>query len=229
MGRLARVRSSDHPATGAETVKARPEIRKQTPRRAMSLIGIGVVALLILTWIPPLPMGSGRTIAALDLSGYGAALCLLHLFLFPLRKRLSMPGGPVALSLHHRISDCGLVLTVAHTAGYLVMQPLTLDYLLPTAPIYMLAGLLALVLYVVLTVISLHGPRRRLFSSSRWFQAMHLILATILLVAVVLHVVGSSLFLNTVWKQAIFGLVAGVAVIGVLRRTKIASRPTGIG
>lgn len=228
MGRLARVRSSDHSSRGAGTVKALHEIRKQTPRRALSLICMGAVALLILTWIPPLPMGSGKTIAALDLAGYGAALCLLHLFLFPLRKRLSMPGGPVALSLHHRISDCGLVLTVAHTAGYLVMQPLTLDYLLPTAPIYMLAGLLALILYVVLTVTSLHGPRRHLFASSRWFQAIHIILATILLVAVVLHLVGSGLFLNSLWKQATFGVFTSLAVIGVLRRTNIASRSTGI-
>ncbi len=228
MGLLARVRSSNHGLSHG-TACINPEIRRQTPGRAASLIGIGIVFLLILTWIPPLPMGSGKTIAALDLAGYGAALCLLHLFLFPLRKRLSMPGGPVALSLHHRISDCGLVLTVAHTAGYLVMQPLTLDYLLPTAPIYMLAGLLALILYVVLTVTSLHGPRRRLFASSPWFQAIHIILGTLLLVAVVLHLVGSSLFLNTTWKQAIFGLFAGVAIIGVLRRTKIAPRPTEIG
>lgn len=226
MGLLARVRSSNR-GMGQGVANVKPEIRRQTPGRAASLIGIGLVVLLVLTWIPPLPMGSGKTIAALDLAGYGAVLCLLHLFLFPLRKRLSMPGGPVALSLHHRISDCGLVLTVAHTAGYLVMQPLTLDYLLPTAPIYMLAGLLALILYVVLTVTSLHGPRRHLFASSRWFQAFHIIVATILLLAVVLHLVGSSLFLNTLWKQATLGLVAGGAVIGVLRRSKIAPRPTG--
>jgi hypothetical protein len=227
MGLLARVRSSDHSAIGTEITRAQPEIRKQTPRRAIFLIVTGMVVLAILVWIPPLPMGSGKTIAILDLVGYGAVLCLLHLFSFPLRKRLSMPGGPVALSLHHRISDCGLLLAVAHTAGYLVMQPLTLDYLLPTAPIYMLAGLLALVLYIVATATSLHGPRRYLFASSRWFQAVHIILATVLLFAVVLHLAGSGLFLNTLWKQTIFGALAGGAVIGVLRRGKGISRPSG--
>jgi hypothetical protein len=208
---------------------ANPEIRKQTPRRALFLIIAGGFLLLILTWIPPLPMGSGKTIALLDLAGYGAGLCLLHLFLFPLRKRLSMPGGPVALALHHRISDCGLVLTVAHTAGYLVAQPLTLEYLLPTAPIYMLAGLLALVLYIVLTLTSLHGPRRHLFPKSRVFQAFHIVVGAVLLFAVVLHLAGSGLFLNTGWKRVIFGVVAGGAVIAVLRRTRVTSRSPGAG
>lgn len=54
--------------------------------------------------------------------------------------------------LHRRLSYLLLVLLAAHVVGLVVLEPRVLDYLLPTAPGYMLAGLLALLLICTLVL-----------------------------------------------------------------------------
>ncbi|MBK7250015.1 MAG: ferric reductase-like transmembrane domain-containing protein [Gammaproteobacteria bacterium] len=80
----------------------------------------------------------------------------------------------VVQALHRQLSYLLAALLVAHAVGLVLLEPRVVEYLLPTAPGYMLAGLLALVLVTVLIVTSRARLRRRWSHSGwrRWHAAM---------------------------------------------------------
>jgi len=153
----------------------------------------------------------------LTLSGYGALLGFLHLFLFPLRVRRLMPGGAVSLSRHRAIADWALILTLVHAFGYLMFEPATLRYLSLGAPVYMLAGLIALALLAILALTSRHDSRQSLARSRFGFRAQHVVLSALLLLATLLHVVGAGLLADARWKQAAGAVIVALAIGGLAR------------
>lgn len=76
--------------------------------------------------------------------------------------------------LHRWLSYLLLALLVAHVLGLVLLEPRTVDYLLPTAPAYMLAGLGALLLVLVLVLTSRFRARLGWASAGwrRWHAAM---------------------------------------------------------
>lgn len=76
--------------------------------------------------------------------------------------------------LHRQLSYLLAALILAHVVGLVVLEPRVVDYLLPTAPGYMLAGLVALMLVIVLIVTSRARVRRRWSHPGwrRWHAAM---------------------------------------------------------
>ena len=76
--------------------------------------------------------------------------------------------------LHRQLSYLLLVLLLAHVLGLLLLETRVLDYLLPTAPGYMLAGLAALLLVGVLILTSHYRQRLRWVNPGwrRWHAAM---------------------------------------------------------
>lgn len=153
----------------------------------------------------------------LTLPGYGALLAFLHLFLFPLRVRRLMPGGAVSLARHRAVADWALLLVLLHGFGYPMMEPATLRYLSFGAPVYMLAGLTALLLLAILAMTSRHDARQGLARTRIGFRGQHVVLSVLLLAATALHVVGAGLLADAIWKQAAFALVAALSIAGLLR------------
>jgi len=167
--------------------------------------------------LPPLTAWAGALIIILTLAGYGALLGFLHLFLFPLRLRRMMPGGAVSLTRHRVIADVALGLTLVHSIGYLAAEPAVWRYLLPSAPLYMLAGLVGLLLLAVLALTSRHKPRQRLTRSTIGFRGQHVVLSALLLIAVLIHVVGAGLLVDSRWKALLCALTAALAIAGLAR------------
>ena len=156
-------------------------------------------------------------VLVLTLAGYGALLGFLHLFLFPLRVRRLMPGGALTLTRHRLIADWALILTLLHSFGYLMIEPATLRYLSLAAPVYMLAGLAALLFLALLATTSRHDARQGMARSWFGFRVQHVILSVLLLAAVLVHVLGAGLLADSVWKQAAIAVLAALAIAGLLR------------
>jgi hypothetical protein len=76
--------------------------------------------------------------------------------------------------LHRRLSYLLLALLVAHVLGLVLLEPRVLDYLLPTAPGYMLAGLVGVLLVLALVLTARYRARLRWGNPGwrRWHAAM---------------------------------------------------------
>jgi len=176
--------------------------------------------LVLIAFLPPTTPWAGTLIFCLTLIGYGAVLATLYLFVSPLRLRRFMPGGALPLTEHRRIGTAALFLALLHSIGYLVTEPATLRELSPSAPLFMLAGLTALIILLLLSVTSRHDPRLRL-ARSRWgFRGLHLILSMMLLLLMSVHIGAAGLALDTVWKNALWALLAALVMAGLLRRAQ---------
>jgi len=180
-------------------------------------MAIAAALLLLLAALPPLTAWTGLVVLALTLAGYGALLGFLYLFLFPLRVRHLMPGGALNLARHRLIADWALILTLLHSFGYLMVEPATLRYLSLAAPVYMLAGLTALLVLALLATTSRHDARQGMARTWFGFRTQHVILSAVLLTAILLHVLGAGLVADALWKRAALALVTALAVAGLLR------------
>ena len=87
------------------------------------------------------------------------------LYLYPLRGEGLPHKRLFTLSQHRRIGWIALVLGLLHAAILLVAQPLVGHYLLPSAPLYMLLGLIALIALAILVATGL-AARSALRSAS---------------------------------------------------------------
>jgi hypothetical protein len=105
------------------------------------------------------------------------------------------------LSQHRRIGWIVLILGLLHAAILLVAQPLIGHYLLPSAPLYMLLGLLALIFLAILVASGLSARtalrKASVKHASRGSAPLptsvstHAILAALLLGLIAAHVLGS--------------------------------------
>jgi hypothetical protein len=123
------------------------------------------------------------------------------LYLYPLRGEGLPHRRLFTLSQHRRIGWIVLVVGLLHAALLLVAQPLIGHYLLPSAPLYMLLGLIALIALAVLVATGLSARSAlRKASVPRTTQgpaplptsiSTHAILAALLLALIAAHILGS--------------------------------------
>lgn len=159
--------------------------------------------------------------------GYlGLAACLL-LFIYAGRPRVFPPfHGRFFASLHRDLGYAALWLVTGHVGLLLYAEPLLLEYLKPTAPLYMLAGLAALLLLLVLVISSVTGWRKRLWPDYRRFRRLHGWLAIACVALTGWHVAGSHFYLNSPLKLGT-GALAVVVVIGCYLRGRGSRHPRG--
>jgi predicted CXXCH cytochrome family protein len=138
--------------------------------------------------------------------GYGSLACAVVLYLYPLRAEGIAHRRLFTVSQHRRIGWIALSLAALHTAVLLVAQPLTGHYLLPSAPMYMLCGLAALIALAVLvaTGISARSTLRRAAAprATSANVATHAVLAGLLPGLLAAHLVGSGQLLDRPLKTA---------------------------
>ena len=123
--------------------------------------------------------------------------------------------------LHRQLSYLMAAFVAAHVLGVLVLEPRTFDYLLPTAPAYMVAGLAALLLLLVLVVTSQGGLKRR-WPQASW-RGWHATFSIVGLGALAWHLVGSGFWFvgaGPWWALAwLLGVPTGLALYWRGRRT----------
>ena len=98
----------------------------------------------------PLPASGGLIWNLGAALGYASLAFAVVLYLYPLRGEGIAHRRLFTASQHRRLGWIALILAGLHTAILLFAQPLTGHYLLPSAPLYMLCGLAALIALAVL-------------------------------------------------------------------------------
>ena len=154
----------------------------------------------------------------------GLATCLL-LFVYAGRPRSSPPfSGRFFANLHRDLGYLALALVTGHVGLLLLSEPLLLEPLKSSAPLYMLAGLGAAVLLLVLVFSSITGLRKRIWQDYHRFKWLHAVLAIACVALIGWHVAGSRFYLNTSPKLAAGGL-AVIGLMGYYLRRRLGRRP----
>lgn len=173
----------------------------------------GLCALLI----GLLPALSGFVGLAWELSqvcGLAGFIACLLLAGAPIRPRRARPRTLLSLGTHAWLGWMALGAVALHVAGLLLSDHRVFEYLKPTAPLYQLAGILAAILLIALTVSAIAVSRRRLWGSHRGFQATHVTASCALLCLSAVHVVVTGRYAGNRGSQwLIIAAVAGGALI----------------
>ena len=164
-------------------------------------IACAVAAALLLL---PLPASAGFFWNLGAAVGYASLVFAVALYIYPLRGDGVAHRRLFTVSQHRRIGWIALYLAALHVAILLVVQPVVGHYLLPTAPLYMLAGIGALIALGVLvpTGIRARSTLRKPAPSraSPMSVAAHAVLAALLLGLLGAHVIGSGQLLDQSFK-----------------------------
>ena len=158
-----------------------------------------------------LPLFAGYTKLSWELAeimGLVAALACIALSSCPVRPRESTPPVLLTLGRHEALGWIALGAAALHVIFSLVSDHTVIQYLLPTSPLYQLAGIVGFVLLLALVAISLAGPRRRLWRSHRKFQATHIILGCLLIVLLSVHTVTAGRYTGGYTRRLVFVVVA---------------------
>lgn len=192
-----------------------------------------VVCLLLLLFICLGPQALPASGIAWDWLG-GLGLASLA-FLLSLSWEAESPAPQPRLTLHRNLAVAASILALAHALGYLITDPITVEYLKPTAPAHMLIGILGLLLTVGVTLTSLPDLRRRIYRRFRDFRHWHLGASIAALITAGWHVVGTGYLISTVWQlSAIVLLAAALPTLAYLSRrhgitTTIGAAPESAG
>ena len=160
----------------------------------------------------PVPPGINLIWDWANAMGYMALAICLFLFVYKGRAR-SFPAysGRFFANLHRDLGYIAMLLLAGHVGILLAAEPLLLEHLKPTAPLHMLAGLLALILMLLLVGSSIPALRRRLWPDYHLFRHFHAVAAVAIVVLTFFHVLHSGFYLNSPWKIGLaLALVLGV-------------------
>jgi hypothetical protein len=167
--------------------------------------------------------------------GYLCVILFVCLYVFPVRGDGLPHGRLMALSQHRSIGWWVLATAIAHAVVLLVVEPQSARYLLPSAPLFMWCGVVALLSIAALVYTGLSAraqmrlpapgqmrqpekalqaqppqrpEQRRQAQPPRLHQAtLHIVLAAILMLATCAHAIGSSQLLSGAVKTAVLLLL----------------------
>ena len=170
-------------------------------------------------------VGAGWIWDAANAIGFSAAALMIFLH-FETGSGRGRPALQAAFHsrLHTNVATLALALVFAHVGVLLADDSVTLEYWKLSAPPYMLAGIVALLLMSAIVASSYAKPRRLLFASPARFRSIHGFAALLLTGLVAWHVAGSALYFDTRFKQTFF-VLAFVGLPLWLSRRPVPQRP----
>ena len=137
-----------------------------------------------MAWLTSTPAAGGWLWDFGNGLGLAAFVLILALSLEPGSSRLHRPLAWLAVSA-----------AIVHGGYLLALDATLLEYLKPTMPPYMAAGLLALAL-LALTALTSGKVRRRIVPSRRDFRRLHWALSALVIAGAGYHIVGSAFYVN---------------------------------
>jgi DMSO/TMAO reductase YedYZ heme-binding membrane subunit len=189
------------------------------PDRRYLAWGIGMAGVASL----PLIAGFTRLVWEFsEIAGLAAALVCVALCSCPIRPRDSTPPVLLSLARHEMLGIIVPGLVALHILLAVVSDHTVIEYLKPTSPLYQLAGILAFVLLLVLAVTSRESGRRRFWRSHRSFQAVHIVVACMVLALLAAHVIATNRYTGSYGRRVVFAAVAGGGAALLLRRRRSA-------
>lgn len=137
------------------------------------------------------------------------------------------PTRPPALQLHRNLAVVATVLASLHALGYLISDPVTIEYLMLTAPLYMLISIPAWILLTFLTASAFPRVRTRAFRSFATFRRWHLAMSVLALAGAAWHVIGTGFVISGGFRIVAFSLlVLGLPLAAYFQRRGAAPAPT---
>lgn len=94
----------------------------------------------------------------------------------------------------------------------LIVEPLTLEYLIPPAPMPMWSGLLALVCLILLISSALAPIRSKAYIHHAAFKYWHRYLSWLVIAASAYHILGTGFYLANLWQALIIALLIMAAL-----------------
>jgi hypothetical protein len=164
-------------------------------RRRITFASLVTLAVLLC----PLPASGGWLWDTGIAVGYASLVVAATLYIYPLRGAGLPHKRLFTLTQHRRIGWIALGLGLLHTILLLVAQPLVGHYLLPSAPLYMLLGLVALIVLAILVATGLTARtalRKPRLQSTPTSVTTHGVLAAALLALLGIHIVASGQLLD---------------------------------
>jgi len=144
--------------------------------------------------------------------GYLCLILFVCLYVFPVRGDGLPHGRLMALSGHKSIGWWVLAVALAHATVLIVAEPHSARYLLPSAPLFMWCGVVALLSTVALVITGLSARTQMRAGQNQQPRQLHratvhIVLAAILMVATCAHAIGSSQLLSGPVKTAVLLLL----------------------
>jgi hypothetical protein len=154
---------------------------------------VGTAALLATAWLICPPAASGGILWDAGIAcGYASIVLLLCLYIYPVRAD-GLPHARLFGLSQHRLLGWGLLaLCGLHVGILLGVEPLSTRYLLPSAPLYMWSGVLALLSAVLLVQTGLRARVALRRHQSFRLATMHLLVSPVLLLTLGAHVCASG-------------------------------------
>ena len=178
--------------------------KKNLVTPSLSLLVLLVVCLAIPTTVFFLVISPPAAELDWDIAnalGYFAAGLFLVLFVYNGQRRSFPPfSGRFFIRLHHHLGYAVLLLVLLHVGVLLVREPVLIEHLKISAPAYMLAGLVAAILVMLLTLISVQALRRKLWKNYTLFRFIHAFTGMGILAFTAWHIIGSAWYANRPWK-----------------------------
>jgi hypothetical protein len=164
-------------------------------------------------------VGAGWSWDALNGVGFAATALLALLCVETGAARLRpVPQTAFYSHLHRNLGVVALAGIGIHAAGMAVADPVTLQYWRLSAPLYMLAGITAAMLLIILVAIAFPAPRRKLFGSQATFRRWHRYGSFTVIGLAAWHILGSGFYLDSRVKQLVFAAVAIAPPLWVMCR-----------
>jgi len=161
-------------------------------------ISLFIIFLLTVLYATPL---TGVVWDFANALGYVAVAYFLLLFVFHGKQKVyPLFKGHFFTRFHRDLGFGAFILTFLHIVILLIQEPLLLEHLKLSAPWYMLSGLLASLLMVILVLSSLVRFRSRIWKDYRRFQWTHKWGAILLVMLIGFHIVGSGYYMNSPFK-----------------------------
>jgi hypothetical protein len=189
-------------------------------RRSLTIRRLaGALALTTALLLCPLPASGGISWDIAMGFGYGAITLVLMLYVYPLRGDGLPHRRLLTLSQHRQIGWTALYLSGLHVAVLFGAEPLVWHYLRPSAPYYMLAGLLAVIALALLVATGLSGRTAlRQPRSPRTSLFLHALLSPLLLLLLAAHVLGSGQLIDTPVKVLTGWLLLAIPLLWIAYR-----------
>ena len=144
-----------------------------------------------------------------NISGLFSAVFMLILFIYSGRP-LAKPyyDGKFFMNLHRDLGYAATALAVIHIGILLIKEPLTIEYLLPSASWTMLSGLWAMILLMFALPISLPSVRKKIWGTQKSFKRWHYGLSVAIMFLILLHIVGVGFYIKEIWKVTFLSALA---------------------
>ncbi len=172
------------------------------------VVGVPCVSVVLMLTVPRIDIVWDGLMMLGMIAASSMALLPILTARYAVNRRLNPSAATIASHLHKHLTYVVLIFVAVHTGGLLLYEPGLVDYLKLSGPPFMLSGIVATLVLIVTTILSLR--RNRLGLKYRHWREMHGLLSILVIVLTLLHIVGSGYYFPATWAIIALTLLMGI-------------------